>query len=461
MEVPRETPLVSPPEPVGEPEVPNPFIEDPDTSSDESSADSAHSAEIALAPPATVPTPRTPDFNKSVPPTPVVAAAASDDEDEEDVPELYLPGLTLPTMFLPIPNTDPLSTLLTKYIPPEKRPPRDLTGDYTRAGGELHPLVMTNSWRAIARQARDRIVEADPEDVSFILSLWYLRLSSLARMRLFNQTSAECTNLFTVLHAIEAPEKRAFLFDRVLPFELEVLYAKLKYWAADHMGYLDALAALLHRCKTKARAAKTDPAAAAMWTERGSRVSLIIASQLIEMKAPDYAAAARILEPLCVQNGNVTSPALRSAVARVYLQGGYIAMAAKHLAAVAEDPTADPAQKIMNAALFASAEGDWERASNELQKVIAADPENFVAVNNLAVALLNQGRLQEGIEVLENALRTSPATIVTAEPFLFNLSTLYELKSAAGADKKRDLLVEVAKWAGDGLRTTCLKMPTN
>ena len=69
-----------------------------------------------------------------------------------------------------------------------------------------------------------------------------------------------------------------------------------------------------------------------------------------------------------------------------------------------------------------------------------------------------------------------PATIVTAEPFLFNLcechhsylvfmtdvpiATLYELRSAAGADKKRELLVAVAKWAGDGLRTTCLKLPT-
>lgn len=168
---------------------------------------------------------------------------------------------------------------------------------------------MTNSWRAIARHARDRIVEADPEEVPYILSvspprvlriatqsqtfisraqLWYLRLSSLARMRLFNQTSAECTNLFTVLHAIEPPETRVFLFDRVLPFELEVLYAKLKYWAGDHMGYLDALAALLNRCKSKARAAKADQAASAMWTERGSRVCLIIASQLIEMKVRAY-----------------------------------------------------------------------------------------------------------------------------------------------------------------------------
>ena len=95
---------------------------------------------------------------------------------------------------------------------------------------------------------------------------------------------------------------------------------------------------------------------------------------------------------------------------------------------------------------------------------------------------LTEGRdASQGVEVLEGALRASPATIVTAEPFLFNLckstsypsvqpsiscsfssiATLYELRSAAGADKKRDLLIEVAKWAGDGLRTTCLKMPTN
>ena len=102
-----------------------------------------------------------------------------------------------------------------------------------------------------------------------------------------------------------------------------------------------------------------------------------------------------MLEPLCVQKDGVTSPALRSAVARVYLQGGHVAMAAKHLAAVADDPTADPSQKAMNAALFASAEGDWLRAEKELRHVLAVDAENFVAVNNLAVALLNQGKLTE------------------------------------------------------------------
>lgn len=40
-------------------------------------------------------------------------------------------------------------------------------------------------------------------------------------------------------------------------------------------------------------------------------------------------------------------------------------------------------------------------------------------------------------------------------------ATLYELRSNTAAEKKRELLIEVAKWAGDGLRTACLKMPTN
>ena len=119
------------------------------------------------------------------------------------------------------------------------------------------------------------------------------------------------------------------------------------------------------------------------------------------------------------------------------------------------------------------------------------------AVNNLAVALLGQGKLKEGIQVLETAFESSPSTLAMAEPFLFNLcayylfisphlthslapptsishndlttvthyaphtiATLYELRSSIAADKKRDLLIEVAKWCGDGLRTTCLKMPT-
>jgi trafficking protein particle complex subunit 12 len=105
-------------------------------------------------------------------------------------------------------------------------------------------------------------------------------------MRLFNQTSAECTNLFTVINSIQPASARSWLYERLLPFELEVLHAKTKYWAGDHMGYLDALVVLLKRCKQQARQAarKKDQAGNGMWKERGARLCLIIASQLIEMK---------------------------------------------------------------------------------------------------------------------------------------------------------------------------------
>ncbi|KAJ7823022.1 hypothetical protein B0H13DRAFT_2681588 [Mycena leptocephala] len=456
--------FTSPPTVYVEPEVPDPFLIDDEDDSDEDTGATPTESQHTIAPahevplvPATPSSPnpfgsplQSPNRNKDVPPPP------NSDSDEDEAPEIYLPGLCIPTMFLPIPNTDPLTTLLNKYIhPPDKRPVRDLNGEWQRS--DFHTLVMTNSWRALARMARDRIVTSDPEDLTLILGLWYLRLSSLARLRLFNQTTAECTNLFSLINAIEPAATRTWLFERILPFELEVMHARLKYWTGDHMAYLDALYALLHQCKVRSRRAKGEPTAVAMWKERGARICLIIASQFMEMK--DFAAAAKLLEPLCDQ-GDVTSPALRSAVARIYLQSGNLAMAAHHFTAVSEDPDALPSMKDMNAALLAAAEGDWAQAGEILStNVLAENPDNYVAVNNLCVALLSQGKLKEGIEAMEKALKASPESVV-AEPFLFNLSTLYELRSATAIENKRNLLIEVAKWSGDGLKTTCLKMPT-
>ena len=54
------------------------------------------------------------------------------------------------------------------------------------------------------------------------------------------------------------------------------------------MGYLDTLYWLLKRCKKKARLVKDDKLTRTMWQERGARVCLIIASQLIEMKVDSF-----------------------------------------------------------------------------------------------------------------------------------------------------------------------------
>ncbi|KAJ4475060.1 hypothetical protein J3R30DRAFT_3658933 [Lentinula aciculospora] len=445
----REPTLSSPPDIYVEPEVPDPFLIDSDASEDEEpESDAKRKQELPVAAP--IRSFSQQNLSKEAPPSPI-------ESEEEDAPEIYLPGLVLPTMFLPIPNTDPLTTLLNKYIhPSERRPTRDVSGDWQK--NNFHTLVMTNSWRALARMARDRLVTTDPEDLVLVLGLWYLRLACLSRLRLFNQTSVECTNLFSVLNSIEPSQAKAWLFDKLLPFELEVMFVRLRYWAGDHMGYLDALNVLLRKCKLKARKApKSDPTTGAMWRERGARVSLIIATQLCEMK--DFGASTKLLELLCTQSEPTS--ALRSALARVYLQGGYIQKARAHFAFVEKSPDATEDMIDMNRALLACANGEWDLASEILTRLIEREPDNFVAVNNLSVSLLSQGRLKEGIEVLEDALKASPASVVVAEPFLFNLSTLYELRSATATQKKHELLLEVAKWSGDGLKTTCLKMPSN
>ncbi|PCH44319.1 hypothetical protein WOLCODRAFT_138935 [Wolfiporia cocos MD-104 SS10] len=107
-----------------EPEVPDPFLVDEpeDSPSEEPEAAEevaeeptglqvdirpslAAADEVSLVQPSDAseePPPALPaDVNKDVPPPPPQLVS---DEEEEEAPELYLPGLTLPTMFLPIPN---------------------------------------------------------------------------------------------------------------------------------------------------------------------------------------------------------------------------------------------------------------------------------------------------------------------------------------------------------------------
>lgn len=62
------------------------------------------------------------------------------------------------------------------------------------------------------------------------------------------------------------------------------------------MGYLDVLTALLNKCKTKARQALGDETTTSMWKERGARVILIMASQLVEMKVKSPITSASLVD---------------------------------------------------------------------------------------------------------------------------------------------------------------------
>jgi hypothetical protein len=109
--------FTSPPTVYVEPEVPDPFLIDDEDDSDEDTGATPTESQHTIAPahevplvPATPSSPnpfgsplQSPNRNKDVPPPP------NSDSDEDEAPEIYLPGLCIPTMFLPIPNVRALS----------------------------------------------------------------------------------------------------------------------------------------------------------------------------------------------------------------------------------------------------------------------------------------------------------------------------------------------------------------
>ena len=76
-----------------------------------------------------------------------------------------------------------------------------------------------------------------------------------------------------------------------------------------------------------------------------------------------------LLGPLCCQG----AATLRSAVARIYLQGGHLGEASRHFVAVDTDTTADDANKAMNWAIEATAYGQWDTAIYALKGLLDAD----------------------------------------------------------------------------------------
>lgn len=186
-------------------------------------------------------------------------------------------------------QTDPLSSLLTKYIPSTQRPYRDIEGRYE--GLDITQLVKAGSWRALARLSRDVIVSSSPENIdlifevrrfvymfgrSFVSStkrerstnqMHHLRQLSLLSLHLHSQHVHELQLLFTVISHLPG-SLRASL---PIPFSLELMQAKTKG--------VDELTRLLRKCRDRC---KRGGAESTMWKERVSWAGSVLAGTLIE-----------------------------------------------------------------------------------------------------------------------------------------------------------------------------------
>ena len=127
----------------------------------------------------------------------------------------------------------------------------------------------------------------------------------------------------------------------------------------------------------------------------------------------------------------------------------------------ASAPELDP-ELAQDKAVLSAMRGEYAAAETILRASASAGASARAraeaSVNNVALCMFYQGRLEEPIESLEALLADSAGSVTNCEALLFNLCTLHELRSDDAMGDKRRILALVGQWAGEGSGTACLKL---
>jgi hypothetical protein len=112
----------------------------------------------------------------------------------------------------------------------------------------------------------------------------------------------------------------------------------------------------------------------------------------------DYPAAIALLQPLLDAAPSEAAnlpPSLYLALISLFLSSGSLMRARKVLERLLADSAAPTASKLIAKAIVASSYGNWQLVQDTLRDIEAVGGQDVVARNNMAVALLNAGKLQE------------------------------------------------------------------
>ncbi|KAG0212055.1 hypothetical protein BGX28_006953 [Mortierella sp. GBA30] len=403
------------------------------------------------------------------------------------------PVLNTNNMFHEVTMTDGLNDLMVKHVPAELRVIRDwnaLTEAEQRHASRsevLRELTINNSWRAMARYTRNQIQETSPDRVLELLNLWYARLLALVKLGQYEMARAELDqlgdlrglqyryenyppNMFATSDFQTKEQRRGITLQQgcMVPFELFILKARLQGYLGDVPEAIDQLYDLIMHCKKFEAICRVneDTIGVRQWQDITAQLHLMVLNYLVELK--DYPTAAKHARDLARKYPQDIN--FLSGLGRLYLQLGDANraenvfkeleyMVQRHL----EDHSAAEQahfklQLTMNKALLAVTQGRWLVAKSAFEEVLAQEPENLAATNNLAVCELYAGQLNEAIPRIEKLMFAYPTSAGTSEALVFNMATLYELRTEGSLRRKRQMMVEVAKWAGDQFNVSMFKI---
>ncbi|KAG0349125.1 Trafficking protein particle complex subunit 12 [Podila minutissima] len=393
-----------------------------------------------------------------------------------------LPVLNTPNMFHDITMSDSLNDLMVKHISADHRVLRDwnaLTEAEQRQGSRaeiLHELTINNSWRAMTRYTRAQILSTPPDQILDLINLWYVRLLALVKLGQYEMAQAELDqlgNLRGPQYRFENYPPDMFTTARygqegsprkgsMVPFELFVLKARLQGHLGDIYEAIDQLYDLIMRCKKFEAVCRVggDTAGVHQWQDLTGQLHLLVLNYLVELK--DLPSATKHARDLAVRYPHDIN--FHSGLGRLYLQLGDLDQAEKVFKNVEDMVKKHPEhshfklQLIMNKALLAVTQGHWQVAKSAFEEVLAYEPENLAATNNLAVCELYAGQVDGSISRLEKLMFAYPTSAGASEPLVFNMATLYELRTEGSLRRKQQMMLEVSKWAGDQFNVGMFKI---
>ncbi|KAF9155188.1 Trafficking protein particle complex subunit 12 [Linnemannia schmuckeri] len=399
------------------------------------------------------------------------------------------PVLNAHNMFHEITMTDAMNDLMIKHIPADQRVLRDWNGlteaEQRQASRSeiLHELTINNSWRAMTRYTRSQILMTPSDHILELINLWYARLLALVKLGQYEMAQAELDQLgdlhgpqfryenyapdsFAVqgVQSIEQPNN-TIRRGCMVPFEMFVLRARLQGYLGDTYEAIDQLYELIMRSKKFEAICQVagDSVGIKQWQDIAGQLHLMVLNYLVELK--DYPAATKHARDLSRKYPRDIN--FQSGLGRLYLQLGDLVRAEevfKEVETMVKNHRSEAEQVhfrlqlTMNRALLAVTQGQWLAAKAAFEEVLAQEPENLAATNNLAVCELYAGQLNEAIPRVEKLMFAYPTSAGTSEPLVFNMATLYELRTEGSFRKKQQVMMEVSKWAGDQFNVAMFKI---
>uniref|UniRef100_A0A8C2CYU1 Trafficking protein particle complex subunit 12 n=1 Tax=Cyprinus carpio TaxID=7962 RepID=A0A8C2CYU1_CYPCA len=333
----------------------------------------------------------------------------------------------------------------------------------------LKRLISTKNWRA-AVDLTGRLLTAHGQGygksgqptshTTDSLQLWFVRLSLLVKLNLFQNAELEFEpfgnldhpNLYYEYYPTVYPGRRGSM----VPFSMRVLHAELPQYLQKPQETLDRLHGIKSVCQkilSNLQEGLAEDgsmmnltqdnrlASIQLWRSRLSRVMYSMANCLLMMK--DFVLAVETYHSI-IEYEPEQRVQLLSGMGRIFLQVHQ--MASTRASAIC----------TLLAFVYLS-QNNYADAHTCFSSVLKLDPKNPVANNNAAVCLLYLGRLKESLGQLESLVHKDPA-LYLHESVLFNLTTMYELESSRSTQKKQALLEAAACREGDSFNVQCLKL---